>query len=245
MCYSILEELNKVKACEQEKNVKLPKPYYLFVQKFGRSPEAELPEISETFGNGKWFSFLAESKKKDITIRNRFIMELEKHAEIGKTFQGHVLVELTGDEEPKELFELLSYIKQNVKQFQCIFTTRMLERAEEIKECLEQHFFVRKIEGKEYENAEQSTVFLRVLIEYGFDIDRLVNKLETVFSEVHWEETDMVQCRIENLARNIVYNKMLETEAVLEISADEVEKAMRVWKKKPEVTRRIGFVRGE
>jgi len=245
MCYSILEELNKVKACEQERNVKLPKPCYLFVQKFGRSPEAELPEIAEAFGNGSWFHFLTEVKKKDITIRNRFIMELEKHAELGKAFQGHVLVELTGEEEPKEVFEFLSYIKQNEKQFQCIFTTRMLDRAEEIKNCLEEHFFVRKIEGKEYDNSEQSTVFLRVLLEYGFDIDLLVNGLETLFAGVHWEETDMVQSRIENLARNIVYNKMLEPEAVLLVSAEEVEEAMREWKKEPERVRRIGFVKGE
>jgi hypothetical protein len=83
---------------------------------------------------------------------------------LGKAFQGYIPVELTGEEEAKELFELLSYIKQNAKQFQCRFTTRMLDRAEEIKNCLEEHFFVRKIEGKEYENSEQSTVFLRVLL---------------------------------------------------------------------------------
>ena len=245
MCYSVLEELNKVKVCEQERNIKLPKPYYQFVQKFGRSPEAELPEIAKSFGNGSWFSFFAEIRKKDVTMVNRFIMELEKHAEIGKAFQGHVLVELTGEEDPKELFELLSYIKQNAKQFQCIFTTRMLERAEEIKTCLEQHFFVRKIEGKEYEKAEQSTIFLRVLLEHGFDIDQLTNTLETLFSDVRWEEKDMVQSRIENLARNIAYNKMLEAENTLKVSPEEIEEAMKEWKKASETGHRIGFVRGE
>ncbi|MBQ7863625.1 MAG: hypothetical protein IJ353_04050 [Lachnospiraceae bacterium] len=245
MCCSILEELNKVKACEQERNVKLPKPYYLFVQNYGRNPETELTEIAKSFGNGKWFSFLAESQKQNVTILNRFLIESEKHAEIGKSFQGHALIELTGNEEPKELSELLNYINQNARQFQCIFTTRMLEGAEEIKNCLEQHFFVREISGKEYEAEEQSTIFLRVLVEYGFEVDQLTEVLGTMFSEIQWEETDMVQSRIENLARNIAYNKMLEPEAALSVTADEVKDALRELKKEPEVTRRIGFVRGE
>ena len=176
---------------------------------------------------------------------NRFIMESEKYADLGKAFQGYVLVELTGEEEEKELYELLSYIKQNEKQFRCIFTTKMLDRAEEINKCLEQHFFVRKIEGKEYANTEQSTIFLRVLMEHGFDIDQLTNTLEALFSDVTWEENDMVQSRIENLARNIAYNKMLTPEAELKISPKEVEEAMKEWKKEPETTRRIGFVKGE
>jgi len=245
MCYSVLEELNKVKNCEQERNISIPKPYYFFVQKFGRSPEAELPVIAKTFGNGSWFSFYTENKKKDTTMLNRFIMEAEKYAELGKVFQGYVLVEFTGEEEPKELYELLSYIKQNEKQFHCIFTTKMLDQAEKIQGCLEQHFFVRKMEGKKYESAEQSAIFLRVLMEYGFEMDGLTNEAEKLFSDVCWEETDMVQNRIENLARNLAYNKMLEPEAVLTVTAEEAEEAIRQCKKEPETTRRIGFVRGE
>ena len=245
MCYSVLEELNKVKNCEQERNITLPKPYYFFVQKFGRNPEVELPEIAKSFGNGSYFTFLAEQQKKDVTMVNRFIMELEKHSDLGRAFQGHVLVELTGNEEQKELFELLSYIKQNAKQFQCIFTTKMLDRAEEINNCLEQHFFVRKIEGKKYESEEQSAIFLRVLMEHGFEVDRLAKKMETLFCDVSWEETDMVQNRIENMARNLAYNKMLTPEAELILVPEEVEAAMKEWKKEPETIHRIGFVRGE
>jgi len=245
MCHSILEELKKVKKCEEERKVTLPKPNYFFVQKYGRNPEAELPEIAKTFGNGTWFVFSTEQKKKDVAIGNLFVMEKQKHVEMGKAFQGHVLVELTGEEEPKELHDLLSYIKQEEKQFQCLFTTRALDRAEEIKNCLEQHFFVREIDGKEYECAEQSAIFLRVLTEHGFDIDGLAKESERLFSDVKWEETDMVQNRIENLARNIAYNKMLEPEEVLEVSSREVEDALKEWKKGPEPVRRIGFVRGE
>lgn len=245
MCCSILEEMNQVKNCEQERNITLPKPNYLFIQKYGRSPETELPEIAKAFGNGSWFSFFPEIKKKDVTMVHRFIMESEKYADLGKVFQGFVLVELTGEEEEKELYELLSYIKQNEKQFRCIFTTRMLDRAEEIQNCLEQHFFVRKMEGKEYESSELGTMFLRVLVEHGFDIDGLANEAEALFSDMHWEETDMVQCRMENLAHNLAYNKILKTGADLKVTAKEVEEAIRTCKKEPEVTRRIGFVRGE
>lgn len=245
MCYSVLEELKQVRECEQERKVIIPKPYYLFVQRYGRSPEPELPEIAKTFGNGKWFSFFAELKKKDVTMVNRFIMEMDKNAELGKAFQGYALVELTGEEDEKELFELLSYIKQSSKQLHCIFTTRMLDKADEIKKCLEQHFFVRCIEGKRYDSAEQSAIFLQVLQEHGFKTENLTEQLETLFSDVYWEEKEPVQSRIENLAQNIIYNKMLQPGAALEVALEEVEDAVKEWKKESEPIRRIGFVRGE
>lgn len=245
MCYSVLEELTKVRTCESSRNVKLPKPYYLFVQKYGRNMEAEMPEIAKTVGNGRWFSFAAEVKKKDVTMTSHFLMELEKYAEIGKPFQGCVLMELTGEEDPKELYELLNFIRQKAQQFSCIFSTRTLENAEEIKNSLEQHFFVRRIDGKKYESAEQSALFLKVLSEYGFGVDELSNRLDTLFAGVHWDEEDMVQNRIENLAQNLVYEKMLQPEGALEVSMAEVEKATDELKKEPEKVRCIGFVRGE
>ena len=69
--------------------------------------------------------------------------------------------------------------------------------------------------------------------------------METLFSDVRWEEKDMVQSRIENLARNIAYNKMLEAENTLKVSPEEIEEAMKEWKKASETGHRIGFVRGE
>jgi len=242
MCHSILEEMNKVRACEQERKVTIPKPNYLFVQKYGRSPEDEMPEIAKNFGNGNWFSFYPERKKDGVSVTNYFIGELEKYAELATAYQGHILVELTGEEEPKDLFEFLSYIKQKGKQFQCIFTTRMLERAEEIKHCLDQHFFVREIGGKAYDSLEQCEIFLRVLREYGFCVEQITGEIENLFDDIKWEETDMVQNCIENTARNIAYNKMLAQEAPLNVAIEEVKDAMREWKKEPETERRIGFV---
>ena len=75
MCYSVLEELMQVRECEASRNRKLPRPYYLFVQKYGRSMEAEMPEIARLLGNGRWFLFSTEGKKKDVSMTSRFLVE--------------------------------------------------------------------------------------------------------------------------------------------------------------------------
>lgn len=244
MCYSVLEELMQVRECEASRNRKLPRPYYLFVQKYGRSMEAEMPEIARFLGNGRWFLFSTEGKKKDVSMTSRFLVEQEKHAEIGRPFQGCVLVELTGEEESKELFEFLNYIKQKTQQFCCVFSTRALENADEIKEHLEQHFFVRRIDGKGYGEREQRELFLKVLSGYGFAVDNLEEAVEHLFSEVLWQEEDMVQSRIENMAQNLVYEKMMQAETALEVSLEEVKKAAEGLKRMPEI-RCIGFAIGE
>ena len=246
MCYSVLSEIHQVQQCEKSRQLRLPKPYYLFVQKYGRSLEQEMPEIAKALGNGKWFSFGTEGKKKEVSITSRFLLELEKYAEIGKPFQGCVLVELTGQEESKELFEFLSYIRQKNNQFCCVFSTRALECAKDLQEALEQHFFVRVIDGEAYGSEEQKGLFLDVLNDFGFVADESVQaELEQVFLNVLWEEEDMVQNKIENLARNMVYEKMLQTDAKLLVTMEEIREATAVLKREPEKLRRIGFVQGE
>ena len=245
MCYGVLEEIKQVKKCEEAKQVKLPQPYYLFVQKYGRSMEAELPEIARQLSNGTWFYFCTEGKKKDVSITSRFLVEQEKNAELGKQFRGCVLIELTGEEEPKELFEFLSYIRQQAAQFCCVFSTRALDCVESIRKSLEQHFFIRVIDGEKYDTAEQKGLFLNVLGSFGFSLEgNIAEEVETVFSGVIWEESDMVQNKIENLARNMVYEKLLNPEALQVISMEEIRTAAAGLKKGTEKVRKIGFVGG-
>lgn len=242
MCYSVLNELMQVKECEDSKKIKLPRATYFFVRKYGRSMAEEMPEIARVNGNGDWFSFLTEGKKKDVTMLGRFQLELDKRADLGKLFRGAVLVELTGEEEEKELSELLGYIKQNTRQFDCVFTTNALDKAEELKKQLEQYFFVREISGQQYDSEEQKGLFLKVLKDYGFETEHLVEEVKELFEEIQWEEADMVQNRIENLARNLVYDKMLNPEELPYVSVEEVKNLTAELKKEPEKKRQIGFV---
>ena len=245
MCYGVLEEINQVKKCEKSRQQKLPQPHYLFVQKYGRNLEAEMPEIAGKLGNGTWFSFCTEGKKKDVSITNRFLVEQEKHSELGKKFGGCALVELTGNEEPKELFEFLSYIRQQESGFGCVFTTRTLECVNDIRESLEQHFFVRVIDGEKYDSTEQAGLFCKVLKSFGFSVDNTGDHaVEKVFSDVSWEETDMVRNKIENLARNMVYEKLMLPDAEQMVSMEEIKAAVSGLKKETEKVRRIGFVGG-
>lgn len=245
MCYGVLEEINQVKKCEESRQQKLPQPHYLFVQKYGRNLEAEMPEIAAKLGNGTWFSFCTEGKKKDVSITNRFLVELEKHAELGKKFGGCALVELTGGEEPKELFEFLSYIRQQESGFGSVFSTRSMDCVDDIRKSLEQHFFVRVIDGEKYDSTEQVLLFLNVLESFGFSLEGTAyNAVEEIFSNINWEETDMVRNKIENLARNMVYEKLMLSEEGQVVSAEEIKTAAAGLKKETEKVRKIGFVGG-
>ena len=52
MCYGVLEEINQVKKCEESRQQKLPQPHYLFVQKYGRNLETDMPEIAGKLEKG-------------------------------------------------------------------------------------------------------------------------------------------------------------------------------------------------
>ena len=154
-------------------------------------------------------------------------------------------MELTGSEEPKELFEFLTYIRQQEAAFGCVFTTRTLECVDDILESLEQHFFVRVIDGEKYDSAEQAKLFLNVLESFGFSVENNTeNSIEEAFSNVGWEETDMVRNKIENLARNMVYEKLMLPEVGQVVSMEEIKTAASGLKKETEKVRKIGFVGG-
>lgn len=207
----LLQEIEQILEREEVMGVTLPIPNYLYVQKFGRSIEADMNEITKLLGRAEWFAFKADSGQNK-SILARFLLEQECKASLGKEFTGCVLVELSGDEK-KELTEFLDYIDSQKSRLTCIYTTKAIEQAADFKKQLAQYGFVRMTEGECYDAYEQLELFESTLESYQFALeDAAQKKLVEWFRKKEWQEQDAVMMQIQNMAKSAVYQKMLNSE---------------------------------
>ena len=70
---NLLQELEQIAAYEEQMKIPLPIPSYLFVQKYGRSIEDEMPQIAGLLGKKEWFIFKADSSQEK-SLLNRFLV---------------------------------------------------------------------------------------------------------------------------------------------------------------------------
>ena len=145
------------------------RPESKFVQNYGRSIEAEMPQIAELLGKKDWFFFRADVSQEK-SILNRFLVEQECKSSVGREYEGCILLELTGAENEKELFEFINYIEEQKHRLTCIYTTRESEEATGIKKKLASFGFVRQIDGECFDAYEQLEVFEMTIKEYQFSI---------------------------------------------------------------------------
>lgn len=240
----VLVEMQQLFEQKTLMNINIPMPSYLFVQCYGRSIEDEMDEITESLGKKEWFIFKTDRKQKDGSVLQNFLMEQERHAALGKSFAGCVLVELSGETDEKELFEFLDYIQNQEKRLKCIYTTKNLKEVEQIKHQLEAHFFVRSIQGDCLEEEEQLELFRQTLEQYQFYLEEdAYEEAEYFFKTKEWLETDMVITTIQNIAKSIVYDKMIVGKEIeWDVSRMEVKEAIKKYTKETNPKRQIGFV---
>ena len=120
MKYVVLEAMERLAAYEEVIGRAVPKPTYLFVQKYGRTMEPVLRETAEVFGKKKFFSLRKGELGKESILLDKFLMEAQKKADIGKWYDGFVLVELTGEETAKERSSFYEYIKKKSSEITCM-----------------------------------------------------------------------------------------------------------------------------
>lgn len=210
---NLLQELEQIVAYENQMDMALPIPSYLFVQKYGRSVEAEMPKIVALLGKKDWFYFRADVSLEK-SIINRFLVEQECKANIGREYEGCILLELTGAENEKELFELLNYIESQKQRLACIYTTKEVEEADEIKKTLSAYGFVRQINGACFDVYEQLEVFENTIKEYQFLLTGGARiKLAEWFRKKDWKEQDAVVTQIQNMAKSAIYQRLLDMKA--------------------------------
>ena len=243
---NLLKEIQQLFEYKKEMEATIPIPSYLFVQRYGREINEDMKEIAEVFGQKEWFSFCCANSKNEEKLVNRFKMALERHSGIGKEYTGCILVEFSGMEEEKQIEELLDYIDRQKSRLHCIYTIKASEEVKDIKEQLEKYGFVRIVQGEEYETYEQIEIFRETIEMYQFQLEEDAEEYVVDFFEKQkWQEEDMVKIRIQNMAKEIVYNKLMEAghnEKLLK--KEEVQLVLHSLKSSKMQKRQIGFVMG-
>ena len=224
----------------------IPVPSYLFVQRYGREIQDDMKEISSLLGQKEWFLFSSASKKMNEKLLTGFQIVLETHSGIGKEYAGSILIELSGEEEEKELEELLDYVHSQEYRLHCIYTIKASENIKEIKGILENYGFVRVVKGEEYKVSEQVDIFREIIKKYQYQLDKVAeNCMVDFLNKQKWQEEDDVKIRIQNMAKEIVYNKLMEQEQEDKvIRKEEVENAIRSFEWGKKTKRQMGFVMG-
>lgn len=252
---NLLQELEQIVAYEDQMDMVLLIPSYLFVRKYGRSVEAEMPEIAALLGKKEWFFFRADISQEK-SILNRFLIEQECKTNVGREYEGCILLELTGAENEKELLEFLNYIESQRQRLTCIYTTRESKEAAEIKKKLSVYGFVRQIDGESFDAFEQLEIFENTLKKYQFSITGGARiKLAEWFRKKKWQEEDAVITQIQNMAKSVIYQKLLNMKPDIESSKkasgekkevflgkEEIENIIQETEGKTETKRQIGFV---
>lgn len=239
---SELERVEKSRVTQKD----FPVPSYLFVQKYGRSIQKELEEITRVLGKEVCFSFKTEVAGKEEPILQRFRMEEERHSGLGKRFAGCVFIELTGCEESEKISELLEYLEEHQNRICPLFTTKNYKSAEAICNGLERYFFVRTIDGMKYEAGEQVDLFLEYLTRYGLELsESAAEALGEFINHKEWQEEDLVEKRLQHLVSHIVYGRQLTEEYGNVIEKQELEEALQKETGNQSKKRSIGFVIGE
>jgi len=242
---NLLQEIQQILEREEVMQISLPIPTYLYVQRYGRSIEADMKEIAELLGKEKWFSFKASHTEKDGSILRKFLIEQECQASLGKEYNGCIFVELSGEEEEEELEEFLDYIEQQKQRLSCIFMTKAMGSMEDICKQLSTDCFVRVVKGDAYDPYEQIDMFVSTLESYQFQLDEEARKeITEFFRKKKWQENDAVEMQISNMAKSIVYEKFLNIEKQnTVVTKEEVQEAISELMEEPVRKRPIGFAR--
>lgn len=224
----------------------IPVPSYLFVQRYGREIQEDMKEIAALLGQKDWFCFGCGAIKNDENLLNGFKMALERHSGIGKEYTGSILIEFTGNEEEKEIEKLLDYIEGQKHRLHCIYTVKSSEDVKKMKERLENYGFVRVVQGEEYEASEQIEIFRETLKTYQYRLEEdAKDYIEEFFEKQKWQEEDVVKVRIQNMAKEIVYNKLMdETDSDRDLKKAEVESVLHSLQSAKTQKRQFGFVMG-
>jgi len=241
---NLLLEIQQITEREAQVKVPLPMPSYLFVQDYGRNVEEDMAEISKLMGMQDWFLFKAEGGCFEKDILTKFLLEQECRAKPGREYEGCVLVELTGEENRKEIEEFLSYINTQRQRIQFVFTTKVTENVDLIRKQLAEECFVRVVYGECYTSQEQMELFHTILQRYPFVLDEGAEvQLLKFLEEKQWKKEDAVKRQIQNMVDEMVYEKMLSEQGKNPvITIEELTPIIDKMKEKTMSRRQIGFV---
>lgn len=242
MGHSILEELVKIKNAEEKSKIRFPKATYLFVENYGRKLHTEMEEIAALLQAKKWFTLQADWSRNEKGVFEAFQVELQRNSILGKAFEGCILIELAGEAEEGELRQILESLKEQEEKITFFVTAESMECAEEIKRHMDRYFFTRIIEGNAYDVGEQWSIVKDELEAYGLTVEEGAGeKVQSHLEEIRWHTTDLVRQRLENAAKQIAYEKMLDADGGSELTAEEIVRGLDIFPENKKKSQ-IGFL---
>ena len=221
--YDMTEELMELEYITKTEGKKVPVPKFFYIERYGRCLEEQMKDILPRMGNKSWFLFKTDGRFREENLLQNFVLELEKYASIGKEYRECILIEFTEDAIQKDGFmELLEYLKRQQESFNFIFTMKDSKNTASIQKCLEQYFFLRRIEAKAYEVEEELEAIRCTCAEYGLTLDgKAEETLRRGLERIAWETGDYVLQRLENGTNKMIYELLWEkTELKREVSAE-------------------------
>ncbi len=241
---TILQELDKIKDASMYEGIRTPIPNYLYIQRYGRRAQGQMDKILSKIGKKGWFFFKADEQPEKGKLTQKFSMNLQKHADTGKEYTGCPLIEISKETLMKEeLPEFFEYLKEKEQQFFCLFTIKNATDAASVQKCIEQYFFTRVVYADEFSVEEQFAIIRNVCEEYGFSIDRREQAfIMQGLKEREWQENEHVEFLLQNAAKAVIYEAMMEDKAKEKsISAELSEKLLKNLKKTAEKEKVFGF----
>lgn len=239
----MITEIKKIKDLEHKTGIKLPQPVFFYIERYGRKIEESMEEILPFIGKKEWFLFKTDCRFKDGGIFQKFTIELEKNAKLGKEYSECILIDLAEDIlSNEELNDFLDYLKSLEKKIFFLFTTKQGKNTAYIQDYIEQYFFIKKIYASEYTCQEQIEKIQKICMEYEVELSEDAKKV--FFNELErkqWQEQEQVMLKIKNSIFSEIYELLLSQDAPKVI---EKEMAKNVLKKMEQVTRKthtIGF----
>lgn len=242
----MIHEINHLKELEVNTGVKIPMPNFFYIEKYGRKLEDQMEELLPVLGKKEWFLFKTDCRFKEGGLLHNFIIELEKHAKLGKDYDECILVELTEDIQLNEEFpEFLYYLKSQEEKIYFIFTMKHSKDTAFIQECMEQYFFIRDIYAKEYSAHEQWDIIQKICREFEFGISTEAKEiLISGLKEREWKPEEQVMCRLKNNICSQIYELLLTEESEKVIQQETAENILRKIEPVQKKRHTIGFCQG-
>lgn len=217
-----------IKNNEKDKNRVFPKTCYLFIESFGRNMEEDMNEIANLQGYEDWFAFEANWDRKPQGLFQEFQLEMQKHSKFGREFEGSILINVVGLIDEIELGNILDYLKEREDKVSFIISVTDNNMAVQVREVMNGSFYTRTIEGKNYEVKEQIEILENELERYGFIFNK--GEMEEIYNyllEVTWKEEEHVIRKLQNVAKKMVYERMMEEEYSTTFGIKELKAALK------------------
>lgn len=240
MRLSIADEIRKMKDFSY-----LPMPTYLYIEKYGKGIENDMPQICQSLGCKDWVIFpVGSSLYRDNPICG-LLREIEKKQEIGREFSGCICIEFgEGLEDTNALNDFLTFIKRYEEKYHYIFTLKNPESAEYVEELLRQLFYIRRVDADGYDMQEIHSCLQSIFAQNHMETDEeSILFLEENISRMNWKEKDQVANMITGVIQNRICDKFFAGNLAQGRYFDltDAKKCIEALKKDKSMTGTIGF----